>query len=186
MPSEFRFSVGDLSLRDCCWITQHSSKRFLFIGIVFGFTFLIIWGWEVGTESPIGWEPLSDTWSVIKGIWSEIPIWVKITTISLIALLILHELAGAILSQFGKSLKSLRDWVGKGSFKNRFFILMAIAFFAILFQYGSYLALTLYGMLSFIIWTVLDVFEDLKKEKQRIKDEEKWEKGKEEIEKPRY
>jgi hypothetical protein len=186
--SEFKFSVSDLSLRDCWWIIKRSFIRVFFIGIFFGFCYLIYWGLKVGTESTIGWEPASGIWAVIKGIWavikgiwSEIPIWGKITIISVIALLILRESTGIICEYVGSFIKELGDWVEKASFKSRFFLLISIVFFAILFQYVFYLA---WG-LCIIIWTVSDVFGDLKFEKESIKDKEEWEKEQKEIDKPR-
>jgi len=186
MPSEFKFSVGDLSLRDCWWIIKRSFIRVFFIGIFVGFCFLMGWVLEGVTESTIGWEPASGIWAVIKGIWTvikgiwaEIPIWGKVTIISVIALLILREFTGMICEYVGSLIKELGDWVEKASFRSRFFLLITITFFAILFQYVPYLAFGLW----FIIGTVWDVFRDLKFEKQRIKDEEEWEKEQKEIDK---
>ena len=179
MPPQTKFNVGDLSLRDCWWIFKRSFIRICVVGGIYALWFLIDVVWEAGAVSTIGWNPVKAMWSGIVNIWFTIPFWIKTVTISLFALLILHEFTETIFRFLGELLKSMGEDLEKASFKKRLFLALGTALIIILLKYAWYLG---FG-LSFVIWTVEDVYRDLKIEKQRLIEEGEWQKKQEEVDK---
>jgi signal transduction histidine kinase len=188
MLTQTKFTVGDLTLRDSWWILKHSAKCLFFIAIFYGVWFLLIYVWDFGTKKTIGWEPFGAIWQEIVSIWTEIPTWGKIIIFSLVAILILYELTAVILIHFGESIKNFGRWLDKASFKKRFLATIGVALWFILLINFPVLLFAL----SFMLWTVVDVFEDLILEKQRTREEEEreiqsrkedeeWQKEREEV-----
>lgn len=148
------FTVADLSLRDCWKIVKVSFGYWLVLGAIYGFSILVGWGYETGSKSVFGVEPVSS-------LWAELPKWARFCLIIVVALLFLRGFTSELLSTVGKWLIDLSAWLQKTSLKIRVFLAVGITFFYILLVFTSWVGF----VLLMITLTLIGAYADLKREK---------------------
>ena len=160
MPKCKTFGVGDLSLWDFWKIFKTVILIMIVLGFIYGIGYLISWGYQSGTTSLFGVEP-------VGSIWFQIPKWARISLVFLLALLIVRGLTSELLTAIGRLIISLGWWLEKASLKIRIALLIGLAIYTILLTYAPFVGLAL------MIFTVgiIGAYEDIKKEKIREMEE---------------
>jgi hypothetical protein len=161
MPESKTFGVGDLSLRDCWRICKAVWLYLVALMIVYGLGYLFAWGYEAGTESLFGPEP-------IGRIWVAIPKWGRYGIIFILALVVFRGLTSELLASVGKGIEGLGEWVGQASFKVRLGIVITLTIMVVPFLYAPFVG---FGI-TMMVLTMLGAYEDLKREKIRQTEEE--------------
>ena len=155
MPTEQKFTAGDWKLRDCWRLVKITIQYFFGMGFFYLIVTAAIWVYEAGSQSLFG------TKGPVTYIWSEIPRWVKITSASFIVLLLFRGLTADLLTELGKEIEKLAEWLQKTSFKSRFFLLIAITSLILIFDLLSHWALAPWGLIVSIVLA----YGEIKREK---------------------
>jgi hypothetical protein len=148
------FTIGDLSLRDCWKIVKVSFGCWLGLGAIYGFSTLVGWGYEVGSKSVFGVEPVSS-------MWAELPKWVKFGLIVIVALLFLRGFTSELIGTVGKGLIDLSTWLQKTSLKIRIFLVIGLTLSYVLLAFNWWVGF----ILIFFPLTLIGAYADLKREK---------------------
>lgn len=148
------FTIGDLNLRDCWKIVKVSFGYWLALGAIYGFSILVGWGYEAGSKSVFGVEPVSS-------VWAELPKWAKVGLIVIVALLFLRGLTSELIGTVGKGLVDLSAWLQKTSLKIRIFLVIGLTLSYVLLAFTSWVGF----ILLMILLTLIGAYADLKREK---------------------
>ena len=161
MEKSKTFTVADLSLRDCWKICKDVSLSLIFIGIIYGIVYLFSWGYESGSESLFGSEP-------IGSFWGAIPKWVRFGIIFVLAFLILRGLVSQFLIEIAEIVERFGRWLGRASFKVRLAMVITLTVLNVLFIYTPYVG---FGV-TILVASVVGSYQDLKEKKIRKMEDE--------------
>jgi hypothetical protein len=112
---ENKQTIADLTLRDCWKITKGSFWSVIVFIICCGLAFIFGWGFTNEVPTPK------------SGFWSEIPAWVKFSSIILVALLFIRSATSQIMEELGQWLIDTGSWIKEASLKKRIFMSIIIS-----------------------------------------------------------
>lgn len=144
-------TLGDLTLRSAWKILKSASWKLMVIGVFFGIIWVFAWGYETGTESFFGFEP-------VGFIWTMFPKWAWISFFVAIAIFIARGFTASLLREVGaKVFIGLGDWLERASLKTRLLMAIGLSLAAILHYHCPRWVL-------FVLWFTLMVFGALAEE----------------------